>query len=71
VGVFGWILLVVVLIAAMAMFTRWSYDDGLRDGYDAGEKAGYAKGRQEIDRWWIEMDQQLDEEWLKIWHEER
>ena len=47
----------------MAMFTRWAYDDG--------DEAGYNRGRREIDKWWIEMDQQLDEEWAKIWREER
>jgi hypothetical protein len=64
---FGWIFTVIVLVVAMARFTRWAYDDGVRDG----DERGYTRGRQEIDRWWIEMDQQLDEEWLKIWKEER
>ena len=63
----GWILLGIVLAAAMVTFTRWAYDDGVRDG----EERGYTRGRQEIDRWWVEMDQQLDEEWAKIWREER
>ena len=59
----AWILVVIMLIAAMVTFTRWAYDDG--------DEAGYNRGRREIDKWWIEMDQQLDEEWAKIWREER
>ena len=59
----GWILLGIVLAAAMVTFGRWAYDDGVR--------AGYNRGRREIDKWWIEMDQQLDEEWAKIWRENR
>lgn len=39
--------------------------------YRRGQKEGYAKGRKEIDNWWVEMDSQLDEEWLKIWRQER
>lgn len=52
------------------VFERWwtSFEG---DAAERGRKEGYARGRREIDKWWIEMDQQLDEEWAKIWREER
>ena len=51
------------LVYAAIRLTVWAYNHGLKEGY--------AKGRKEIDNWWVEMDSQLDEEWLKIWKEER
>jgi hypothetical protein len=54
---------VVAGIVVWIWLCRASYNDGVKDGY--------AKGRREIDTWWVEMDNQLDEEWLKIWREER
>ena len=51
------------LTFVMARFSVWAYQ--------RGQKEGYAKGRREIDTWWVEMDNQLDEEWMKIWREER
>lgn len=62
-GMVGWLLTAVALVAGMAQFSLWAYK--------RGSKEGYAKGRKEIDTWWVEMDNQLEEEWLKIWREER
>jgi hypothetical protein len=62
--ILGWIFTVIVLVVAMAGFTRWAYDDGVRDGQQ--------QGRQEADKWWLEIDElPHDEEWMKIWREER
>ena len=65
--IFGWILGAIVLIVFVAWYGRSAYDEGDRDGFQRGKLAG----RQEVDKWWVEMDSQLDEEWLKIWKEER
>jgi hypothetical protein len=62
---------IVVLVLGLGLIAAnlalVAYRIGVKDGF----KEGYAKGRREIDTWWVEMDNQLEEEWLKIWREER
>ena len=57
------LLLVLVFVALVFVLSVWAFR--------AGDEAGYNRGRREIDKWWVEMDQQLDEEWMKIWRDER
>ena len=57
------LLLVLVFVALVFVLSVWAFR--------AGDEPGYNRGRREIDKWWVEMDQQLDEEWAKIWREER
>ena len=58
-----------ILAAILALFAVWAFTVARFEewAYKRGRKEGYARGRREIDKWWIEMDQQLDEEWAKIW----
>jgi hypothetical protein len=67
------IFLVVWDVAMLLGFRAWGYKRGHREGSDDGYKRGYEKGLSQgrivADNWWMNVEQQVDYERLKIWKE--
>jgi hypothetical protein len=34
-------------------------------------KRGYAKGREDAEKWWIGLEEEVDQERVKIWRDEQ
>lgn len=49
-------------VALLLGYTVWSHMEAY--------KRGYAKGREDAEKWWVGLEEEVDRERVKIWREE-